>query len=810
MKRALIVDDKTDHAYLLKVLMEGNGYEVDTAQHGAEALVKARANTPDLIVSDLLMPVMDGFTLLRRCKLDEHLRSIPFVVYTATYTDENDRRLALDLGADAFILKPAEPDAFMASVKKVIEQAISDGGQRPSPELLQEGNSLFKLYSETLIRKLEEKSQQLQEANKALRDDLEARKQMEASLLESEERFRQLAENIEEVFWISDPEKGVMHYVSPAYETIWGRTCQSLYENSLGWIDAVHEDDRDRLARAAREDQASGDYDEIYRIVRPDGDIRWVHDRAFPVTDDRGNVYRIVGTAIDVTEQVEAERRIAEQAALLDKAHDAIMVLDLEYRVLYWNKSAALLYGRSREEAMGRSICDVMDVDEEAFQSAFQATVEEGEWSGEFEHGAHTGDRVTVDGRWTLVHDSWGEPASILAIHSDVTERRKLEKQYLRAQRMESIGTLAGGIAHDLNNLLAPIVMGVDLLRAVVDNPKMVPVIENIGKSAERGTSLVRQVLSFARGVDGSRMPVLLTHIVREVEGMAKTSFPKNIEFVRRSDPDLWTTLGDPTHLNQVLMNICVNARDAMPQGGRITITTRNVELDEQYVVMNPDLMAGRHVVVEVADEGKGMSRETMDRVFEPFFTTKEVGEGTGLGLPTSLGIIKSHGGTITLYSEVGKGSVFKVYLPAMEGPVGVRDSGADVEEGAFPRGNNELILVVDDEASILTMTRQTLETFGYRVLTAEDGAQAVGMYADHRDDIALIVTDMMMPVMDGSALIKALRRMDPDVPFVAASGIHGNHEVLENGNAGVQAFLEKPYSAAQLLTTIAEVLARR
>ncbi len=807
MGRILVVDDKADHRYLLEALLTGHGYAVDTAKHGAEALVLARAQPPDLIVSDLLMPVLDGFTLLRRCKLDERLREVPFIVYTATYTEESDRQLALDLGADAFILKPEEPDVFVARVREVIDSVATGRKQVSRPAPLEEGNSLFKLYSETLIRKLEEKSQQLQEANEALREDLEARKLMEKSLLESEERFRQLAENIEEVFWISDPDKGVMHYISPAYETIWGRSREALLAKPSDWLDAIHPGDRDRIQRAAEHDQVSGDYDETYRIVRPDGAVRWIRDRAFPVEDERGHVYRVVGTAMDVTEQVEANRRIAEQAALLDQAHDAILVRDLEHRVRYWNQSAEALYGWTQDEVAGRSVLDVMHEDKDAFAEALDATLGAGEWSGELVHRTRDGEQRTVESRWTLVRDEHGQPASILSINSDVTDRKKLEMQYLRAQRMESIGTLAGGIAHDLNNLLAPIVMGVDLLRQVIKDEKLVPVIDNIGKSAERGTGLVRQVLSFARGVDGARMPVVLSHVVREVRTMAETTFPKSIVVSHESDSDLWTVIGDPTHLGQVLMNLCVNARDAMPDGGRISISTRNTVLDEQYVVMNPDLAAGKYVVLEVADEGTGMSRETMERVFEPFFTSKEVGEGTGLGLPTALGIVQSHGGTITVYSEVGKGSVFKVYLPAIEEPVGVHDSGDDQSGAGLPRGNGELILVVDDEASILTMTEQTLETFGYRVLVAEDGAQAVGLYADHRDDVALVLTDMMMPVMDGAALIKALRRMNPDVRVIAASGIHGNHDVLQNGNAPVRAFLEKPYSAAELLTAIRDVL---
>ncbi len=802
MKHILIVDDKEDNLYMLQALLQGSGYEVVTAVHGAEALVKARKRPPDLVVSDLLMPVMDGYTLLRRWKLDDSLKDIPFVVYTATYTEDSDRKLALEMGADAFVLKPTEPEEFIRMVGEVLRQPRT---QEPGPGRPAGDDGLLKVYSESLIRKLEEKTLELEEANKAMRADLEVRRAVESSLRESEERFRQLAEYIEEVFWISDPDKGTMHYISPAYETIWGRSCANLYKEPSNWIDALHPDDRDRVVHASKTKQTTGEYDETYRIVRPDGSIRWVRDRAFPISDDQGVVYRVVGTATDITEQREADIRIAEQAALLDKAHDAILVRDLDHRVLYWNKSAEALYGWTAQEAQGRPVTELIYADPATFQEATETTLATGEWSGEIDHVTRNGTRLVINGRWTLVRDDEGKPKSILSINADISDRKKLEQQFLRAQRMESIGTLAGGIAHDLNNLLAPIVMGVDLLRQVDLHPRLKGVVENIGKSAQRGTSLVKQVLSFARGVEGARVTLLMDHIVREVESIVQTSFPKSIRFSRETARDLWPIEGDPTQLNQVVLNLCVNARDAMPEGGTITVTTRNVVIDHQYAVMNTQLEAGRYVVLEVADEGTGMSEEIMNRLWEPFFTTKEVGEGTGLGLPTALSIVQSHGGTITVYSEVGRGSVFKVYLPAAED----LDMTQIAEPGAqdLLRGNGELILLVDDEASILSITRHTLETFGYRVITADDGAQAVGVYADHRNEIDLVLTDIMMPVMDGVALIKALRRMDPDVRIVAASGINGNQEVLDSGPAAVQWFLEKPYSASELLQTVSLAL---
>jgi len=311
VKRALIVDDNIANLYLLRMLMQGHGYMVEEARHGAEALAKARQNLPDLIISDLLMPVMDGYTLLRHWKLDERLKVVPFIVYTATYTDPSDERLALDLGADAFILKPAEPDDFLTRLREVEATSAGSAPSMPRTQVVTEEVSL-KSYSETLIRKLEEKTLQLEQTNQALQRDIAERKRAEDKLRESEERFRELAETIQEVFWMSDPVHNRMLYVSPAYEKVWGRTCASLYESPRAWLEAVHPDDRERVLHAAQTKQARGDYNETYRIQQPDGAVRWVRDRAFPVRGTAGEVVRVVGTAADITEQRQLEEQIRQ------------------------------------------------------------------------------------------------------------------------------------------------------------------------------------------------------------------------------------------------------------------------------------------------------------------------------------------------------------------------------------------------------------------------------------------------------------------------------------------------------------------
>jgi len=387
----------------------------------------------------------------------------------------------------------------------------------------------------------------------------------------------------------------------------------------------------------------------------------------------------------------------------------------------------------------------------------------------------------------------------------DLTERKKLEHQFLRAQRMESIGTLAGGIAHDLNNILAPILMSIGILRTISDHPQAKNILETIEVSAKRGADIVRQVLSFARGVEGERIEVKLETLLKELENIIKDTFPKDIrlQFAVLSGRSM--ILGDPTQVHQILLNLCVNARDAMPNGGNLTIGIENCVLDEQYAAMNLQAKAGRYIKISVTDSGMGMPPEIVDKIFEPFFTTKEVNKGTGLGLSTVLAIVKSHDGIINVYSEPGKGTTFNVYLPEMEmSPEARREQR---EEVSLSRGNGETVLVIDDEASILVVTSQTLEAFGYRVLTATDGAEAVAVYAEHRNEIAMVLTDMAMPIMDGAAVIRALMRLNPAVKIMAASGLNTSGRTAQMANAGVKRFLMKPYTSEILLKAVRTVL---
>jgi PAS domain S-box-containing protein len=502
-------------------------------------------------------------------------------------------------------------------------------------------------------------------------------------LNESEQRFQQLADVMDEVFWMQDLATGRVLYASPAYEKIWQQPCAWLYANPDNWLDAVHPEDREGVRLAFQ--QNTGETISVdFRIVRPDGSSRWIHDRGYVVKNAAGQAYRMMGIA------------------------------------------------------------------------------------------------------------------------ADITERKLMNEQMLRHQRLESLGTLSGGVAHDLNNALAPIFMGLDMLRAKY--PADRDVIDTMMASGQRGAEMVRQLLAFARGVEGERVLIHPELLLKEMQKIIRGTFPKNISLRCLNPAKVQTLTGDATQLHQVLLNLCVNARDAMPDGGTLTLSLEDVEVDATFASSIPEARPGPYVRFGVEDTGSGIPPAYLERVFDPFFTTKPPNQGTGLGLATVMGIVNSHGGFVQVRSQPDRGSTFIVYLPATTVGAKPEPEAPPAPPGEFPAAG-ATILLVEDDPSVREVTEGALTDMNFKVLVARDGAEAIICVAEHRAELRLVITDLHMPHLDGASFIRLLRRMDQKIPVIVTSGLIGDKLAAELNSLGVEYTLMKPFNYGQLMRAIHTVL---
>ena len=543
-------------------------------------------------------------------------------------------------------------------------------------------------------------------------------------------------------------------------------------------------------------------------VLRPGGE--W-EEAILLVSTERIQVdgtTRVLLCMDDITHSVRADEQIRSRAALLDVTQDAIYVRDFSDRILYWNDGAQRLYGWTMMEVKGKTATELLSTSGgDPWTKALEAVRTEGQWSGELNQKRRDGKELIIQSRWTVVNERKGTPRAILVVNTDITEKKKLEAQLLRAQRLESIGTLASGLAHDLNNVLAPIMMTVSFLKEAVTDETTAGMIQTLETCAKRGAHIVRQVLTFARGVEGVRVPLQPKHLIEEIERIARETFPRSLYIQTYVCKQPWLITGDATQIQQVLMNLWVNARDAMPQGGTLTARVDNVEvgLGDPELQLHPKAKPGAYVVISVIDTGTGIPPELMDKIFDPFFTTKPVGQGTGLGLPTVLGIVENHGGFLHVDSEVGKGTVFKVYLPAAATE---KEEAHETEFTSLPRGNGEVVLIVDDEPAIREIASRILAAHGYRPLTACEGKEALALFAQNHDKVKAVVSDLMMPRMDGPATIRALRQLKPDLKTIMITGLGEDARVAEAKAAGSDIVLSKPFTAEQLLVALKQLLA--
>jgi two-component system cell cycle sensor histidine kinase/response regulator CckA len=564
----------------------------------------------------------------------------------------------------------------------------------------------------------------------------------------------------------------------------------------------------------------SEDYRELWKTIttgrewrgefhnrKKGGELFWESASISPIFDAAGHITHFLAVKEDITERKQTAHHLTDtldfNQKIISDASVGIVVFKASGRCVLANEAAA----RTLNATVARMLAQDFRQLESWRVSGMLKVAEEALATGKPRQcEPHF---VTTFGKevWLVCHLTpfvQGNEPHLLLLFNDVSEKKKLEAQFLRSQRMESIGTLAGGIAHDLNNVLTPLLVSIQMLKEKITDDDGLALLETLETNVRRGAGLVKQVLGFGRGVQGERTTIHPKHIVDEIRRITHETFPKSVESEFHSADSLWTITGDPTQLHQVLLNLCVNARDAMPDGGKLSIRMENTVLDETYAGLNLEARPGPYVLLQVTDNGMGIPKEIQERIFDPFFTTKASGKGTGLGLSTTLAIVKSHGGFINCYSEPGKGTTFKVYFPANT-TLAAKEPSA-VMESRLPHGHNELVLVVDDEEPIRKLTQRVLERFGYRVLLAVDGAEAVSLYTPRRKEIDVVIIDMAMPVMDGPAAIAALKAINPGVRIISSSGASdgGTAKVRD---AGVRHFIPKPYTAETMLSTLHEVL---
>lgn len=757
--RILHFEDSEQDAELIKENLLAAGVECAvTLAKDKEAFAAALKGKWDIILSDYNIPGFDGIAALELVRSSGF--DVPFILISGTIGEEHAID-SLKQGATDYVLKDN-----LSRLATSVERALKEV------------------------------------------EVVDRRKQAEIALVQSEENYRTLVSSMLDGVVRIDRD-GVIVFASIRFCSMFGYELKEILGHVI--YDVVFaKEQRDEAAERRRRRGEQGEERYETRCRHKDGHLIWMEIGVSAISDEKGNIDGFVKTFTDITTAKAAEEALQQSEqnfrSLLDATPDSLVIVDDKGNITQANKRTFQMFGYGEDDLLGKPIelliPERFHKKHVAHRSKYLRDLKSRQMGIGLDLHALRNDGKEFPVEISLSYQRRGTSIIVLAAIRDVSERKLLEEQFLRAQRLESIGTLAGGIAHDLNNVLGPILLSLEVMRKRIPDKSIQRMIDIIAASAKRGADLIKQVLSFARGIKGEHVAVQIRHLIGEIETIIKETFPKSITVSTRVPKDLWTVTGDATQLHQVLMNLCVNARDALPEGGRIEIAVTNVELDNQYVRMHLEAKTGRYLRIEITDNGTGIPPKVKEKIFEPFFTTKEIGKGTGLGLSTVVNVVKSHGGFINVYSEMGRGTTFTVHLPA-EG-IGGEDQFSemvDLEAG----GNGEMILVVDDEEAVREITRTTLEAFGYSVLTATDGTDAISTYAQHKDTIDLVITDMMMPYMDGVATIRALRKMNPGIRILAVSGLQQDgHSTRDLQNV---VFLHKPYTSHRLLESIRSII---
>ncbi len=637
-------------------------------------------------------------------------------------------------------------------------------------------------------------------------EDISARKEAEETVRQSETRLRTLIESVKDYAIVSLDLEGHITSWNTGAGNIKGYTAQEIIGQHFSRFYPQEDIDRGKPDMELKMATEAGRFENENWRLRKDGTRFWANVIIAALRDESGHLYGYSKITRDMTERKRTEDEIEKLALVAKETDNAIVCTDSKGLIEWVNDGFTRLTGYALDEIKGRkpgSFLQGPKTSKETVRLLHERLVEARNVQVEILNYSKAGKEYWVSVRIQPVHDSAGQLKGFFAINADITQRLNDEKNERRTQRLESMGTLAGGVAHDLNNSLAPILMLCEVLR--MKYPKDTAMIETVESSAQRGAGMVRQLLTFAKGSEGERISLDPGQMLRELENLMTSTFPKNIRLLVKQDASLPAVLGDPTQLHQVLLNLCVNARDAMPNGGTLTLKASFREIDAAFAASIPEAKPGRYVALRVQDSGTGIPASVLERIFDPFFTTKGPDKGTGLGLSTVIGIIRGHGGFMQVYSQPGEGTTFIAYLPINAAAVSAMQPA---HETAKFHGDGGTILVVDDEPAVRMAASVVLQRLNFKVLTATDGEDGLVKVAQNKDLLVAIITDLHMPQMDGLAFVRALRHVLPEIPVIVASGR------LEDSIAGdfkamnVTARLDKPFTEAQLSAMLQGLLA--
>ena len=860
--KILIVDDRKEELYLLETLLKWSSYDVVPATNGAEALEKLRAEGVDMIIADILMPVMDGFQLCREVKGDEELKDIPFVFYTATYTDERDEELALKVGADKFIRKPMEPEEFINIIKGVIGD-VEKGKIKPKKPALEEEKGVFKLYSERLVRKLEKKMLDLER-------EVTEHKQTEEALRESEGKYRSLTNDVLDssavgifildsdfrIVWVN---QSLERYFDLRRSEIIGKDKRQLIRERIKDIFEAPESFAEKVL-ATYDNNTYIENFECHMLPDGEREERWLEHWSQPILSGLYAGGRIEHY-YDITERKRAKDEIRRNYdtqtvinSLLRLSLEDIPLekflkraVDLIFSIPWLTtKSMGCIYlveddpealvmkaqsrlDEPRQKAcawvpFGRCLCGRAAL---AQQIQFADRLDDRQeimYEGITSHGHYCVPILFTDRTLGVICMYLSEGhrrnqreeefltavanalASIIMREQAEEEKEKIQAQLLQVQKMEAIGTLAGGVAHDFNNLLTAIQGHTELamMRLNEDEP-VYRDLKEVKRASVRAANLTRQLLLFSRRQPMEMTPLNLNETVEDMMKMVRRLIGEDIAVTTSMEEDLWTIKADPVNIEQVIMNLVVNARDAMPEGGEIVLRTENVHLDEDDCKAIIDARPGNFVCLSIADTGIGMDKETIERIFEPFFSTKGPGKGTGLGLSVVYGIIKQHEGWINVYSEPGQGATFRIYLPA----VSVKPDTVDEQRVSLAefQGRGERILLVEDDGAIRELSARILRENGYVPFSAANAEEALEIFERENRDFALVFSDIVLPDKGGLQLVDELLSHKPDLRVLLSSGYSNEKSQWQAVRESGFRFLQKPYDLPDFLRAIREVL---